>query len=207
MVSPSLVDYCSRGWRSALTRDQQTPSARSELRVPALVDDPGLPVKRPAPACAAGLEFSFDDAKVRCELQVVSFHPGDELVGVLAADERLDGVAERMVKTRAEVDDGEDEQRRNATSAHRRRASSGRVVTLAHHAAAAPFALPLSQGPALMPATRSPISRRVAGWTGTRQSCCSWRSRCCRSSRSLRPPPASARCGNRHLGSNFHRRR
>jgi hypothetical protein len=65
----------------------------------------------------AGLEFSLDDAKVRRELRVVAFHAGDEPVGVFAADERLDGVAVRMVETRAEVDHGEDEQRRNATSA------------------------------------------------------------------------------------------
>jgi hypothetical protein len=39
------------------------------------------------------------------------------MVGGFAADERLDGVAERMVETRAEVDDGEDEQRAERYSA------------------------------------------------------------------------------------------
>jgi hypothetical protein len=62
-------------------------------------------------------EFSLDDAKVRCELRVVAFHARDEMVGGFAADERLDGVAERMVETRAEVDDGEDEQRAERYSA------------------------------------------------------------------------------------------
>jgi hypothetical protein len=64
------------------------------------------PVESVRSVASASLEFSLDDAKVRCELRVVAFHAGDELVGVLAADERLDGVAERVVEARAEVDDG-----------------------------------------------------------------------------------------------------
>jgi hypothetical protein len=47
----------------------------------------------------------------RCDASCgsVAFHTRDESLGVLAADQHLDGVAERMVETRAEVDDGEGE--------------------------------------------------------------------------------------------------
>jgi hypothetical protein len=52
----------------------------------------------------AGLELSLDDAEMRCELRVVPLHARDELLGVLAADEGVDGVAERARRGEGLVD-------------------------------------------------------------------------------------------------------
>ncbi len=53
----------------------------------------------------AGLQLPFLDPQVARELGVVTANLLDEALGVLAADERLDGVAERVSRTGANVDD------------------------------------------------------------------------------------------------------
>ena len=49
-------------------------------------------------------KFQLLDALVAREVRIVASHLLEEPLGVLASDERLDGVAERMVGAGAEVD-------------------------------------------------------------------------------------------------------
>ena len=53
------------------------------------------------------------DPQVARELGIVAAHHLDEALGVLAADERLDGLAERVAARRAQVEDHVDELRRS----------------------------------------------------------------------------------------------
>ena len=63
-----------------------------------------------------GIKFTLLDSEVARQLGVVAAHLIDEPLGILAPHERLDGVAERVVGARAEVEDGVDEHPRLPTS-------------------------------------------------------------------------------------------
>jgi hypothetical protein len=56
-------------------------------------------------------ELAFLDPKMPCELGVISSHLVDEPLGVLATDEHLDRVPERMVEAAALVADDVDDHR------------------------------------------------------------------------------------------------
>jgi hypothetical protein len=58
-----------------------------------------------------GVELAFDNPKVPCELGIVLLNLGEELLGVLAADEHLDRVPEWMVEAAALVADDVDDHR------------------------------------------------------------------------------------------------
>ena len=53
----------------------------------------------------ARLQLPLLDPQVAREPGIVALHLRDEALGVLAPDERLDGIAERMVGAGADVDD------------------------------------------------------------------------------------------------------
>ncbi len=61
---------------------------------------------------ATRLDLPLLDPQVARELGIVAANLLDEALGVLAANERLDGVAERVVGARAGVDDRVDESER-----------------------------------------------------------------------------------------------
>ena len=59
------------------------------------------------------LKLALLNTKVRRELGIVTPYLLDEALGIVASDERLDGVTERVVGARAEVDDRVDEHGRD----------------------------------------------------------------------------------------------
>jgi hypothetical protein len=59
----------------------------------------------------AGVELALDDAKVAGELGVIASHLVEEPLGVLAPDQHLDRVPERMVEAASFVADDVDDHR------------------------------------------------------------------------------------------------
>jgi hypothetical protein len=55
------------------------------------------------------MELPLVDLQVARELAIVAANFRDEALGILATDERLDRIAERLVGRRAHVEDGEND--------------------------------------------------------------------------------------------------
>jgi hypothetical protein len=62
----------------------------------------------------ARLQLALLDPQVARDRRIVAAHLLDAALGVLAADERLDGITEREVERECVVDDGLDDQRHGA---------------------------------------------------------------------------------------------
>jgi len=61
-----------------------------------------------ASAPKAGLELALFDSKVRCKFGIVAAHFGDELLGVFAGEQHVDGIAERVLAARSVGENHED---------------------------------------------------------------------------------------------------
>ena len=76
----------------------------------------GSPPLDPQDVLEHSVLLRSSNPQLRRGLRLVASHTLDEPLRVLATYERLDGVAERMVRRGAQVDDGVDDQRRDDTA-------------------------------------------------------------------------------------------